>query len=214
MRLHYTWHARTLPSASSSLLGAYPSGRLETTHLVHVLRSCAGDCATALSCCAGALRILVPRLVVQLLRALAYLHDEQQVVHSDLKPSNVLLDHDGNLQLCDLGSAARCQDGRSTLVGSPAYQAPEVVAITTLGLNTTGASFSYPSDVWQCGVVLHELLSGELPFPAEPQDPAAQPSAILFRQPAMPEGAFSPAARSLVLAMLSKQAYLRPAAAC
>ena len=110
----------------------------------------------------------------------------QRVLYRDFKPSNLLLDGDGTLQLCDLGAAARVPGhGRSTLVGSPAYLAPEAVAITHLALQQCGAGYSTPADVWSAGIVLVELLSGSLAFPASPLDAAAQPSAILFRPPAL-----------------------------
>jgi len=159
-------------------------------------------------------QVLAWRLVVQLLRALAHLH-EQDIVHSDLKPSNLLLSHDGHLKLCDLGAAARVAvRGRTTLVGSPAYLAPEVVAIDHLGLEPGGATYGTPSDIWSVGVLLVEMLSGgRLPFPAVPRDPAAQPAAVCFRPPILePTSAFPAPARSLVMRLLAKQGYLRPSA--
>ena len=123
------------------MLGAYEAARGDTLHLV--LRAAVGDCATALA--AGApLARLAPRLAADLLGAVAHLH-AHEIVHSDLKPANLLLDRRCRLQLCDLGAAARIADGggRSTLVGSPAYLAPEVVAITHLGLQTCNAGYSF-----------------------------------------------------------------------
>ena len=199
-------------------LGAYElEGRSSSLHLV--LSRAAGDLGTAMrNGASSAVKLLAPRLTSQLLRALAHLHDECSIVHADVKPSNLLLSFDGTLQLCDLGAAARIDSGRggrSTIVGSPAYTAPEVVAIGHLGLEIGGASYSFPADLWSVGVVLVELLTAgaSLPFAAEPRDAAAQPSAICFRPPRLePASAFSASARSLVLRLLSKQAYLRPTA--
>ena len=198
-------------------------GAYETTmnsKQVHlVVARAVGDLGSAMLCGASAaVKLLAPRLLGELLRALAYLHDECNIVHADVKPSNCLITSAGVLQLCDLGGAARIdghRGGRTTLVGSPAYTAPEVVAITTLGLDLCGASYSTPSDLWSAGVVLVELLSGgTMPFAAVPREPTALPAAVMFKPPRLePEADFSRVARSLALRLLSKQPYLRPSAA-
>ncbi len=63
-------------------------------------------------------------------------------------------------------------------------------------------------------MLLVEIISGgNLPFPAEPRDPPAQPSSIVFRPPALePPRAFSKPARALCVQLLQKQAFLRPTA--
>ena len=192
-----------------------------------VMHAHAGDLGALV--CAGQLsltRLLAPRLMGELFEALRHLHDDHHIVHSDLKPSNLLLCDAGSLMLCDLGAAARIDSGRSTVVGAPAYLAPEVVAISHLGL--LGAQYSFPSDLWSCGIILVELLTGALPFPACARDPTVQPAAICFARPDLGDtkmGAaggsvagdvalsVAPEARSLVLSLLCKQAYLRPTAA-
>ena len=197
--------------------GAYD--HQSSLHLV--LDRCAGDVASAMRSARGAaaISVLTPRLMRQLFLALQHLHDDAVgVVHSDVKPSNLLLDAaTGDLRLCDLGAAARVHNGgRSTLVGSPAYTAPEVVAIAHLGLDiSSGATYNFSVDVWSAGIVLVEMLTAgnTLPFPSEPRDPSAQPAAICFKPPNLePSSAFTPAARSLTLRLLAKQSYLRPSA--
>ena len=100
-------------------------------------------------------------------------------------------------------------------MGAPAYRAPEIVAIGVLGL--VGAVYSFPADLWSCGVLLVELLTGKLPFPACPRDTAEQQAAICFRAPTLNTPGTNehicPEAHSLALALLSKMAYLRPTAA-
>ncbi|MBN1966654.1 MAG: protein kinase, partial [Anaerolineae bacterium] len=112
------------------------------------------------------------RLVEQITAALTVAH-RQGVVHRDLKPANILLDEEGNAYLTDfgiakvLGPAARAtQEGM--LVGSPAYLAPEQIKSDPV---------TPASDLYSLGLLLYEVLTGNLPFSAD-----LSPSALLYRQ--------------------------------
>lgn len=109
------------------------------------------------------------REVARLLRVLlgavdgvAALH-EAGVLHLDLKPSNLLVDPLGELQVTDLGLARVAEDPVLTrtfhLLGTPAYMSPEQA-------RGDRRSATAASDVWSLGVVLHELVTGERPFDA------------------------------------------------
>ena len=81
------------------------------------------------------------------------------VVHSDLKPSNILVDGDGSPRLLDFGVAELLheQDGGSRLIGwTPEFASPEREALPA----STG------SDVYSLGVLLYRLLSGRKPHPS------------------------------------------------
>ncbi len=93
----------------------------------------------------------------QIILAVQYCHD-CKVVHRDLKPENILLDSSHNVKLADFGMAAWEGDISllSTACGSPHYASPEIIN----GDKYKGAV----SDVWSCGVILHALLVGRLPF--------------------------------------------------
>ncbi len=110
-------------------------------------------------------RELLP-LMIPALDALASLH-EAGILHRDLKPGNVFLVRQGSgwsPRLLDFGLAAIDEarsgnpriTGSTVTLGSPAYMSPEQFR--------DPRSVTPHSDIWSCGVMLYELLSGVLPF--------------------------------------------------
>src|SRR5690606_36456339 len=99
-------------------------------------------------------------LLATVAEAVAYAHS-QLVVHRDLKPSNVLVDQAGTPRVLDFGIAKLIEEsGEATMTGtgmrvlSPAYAAPEQILGEPVGTAT---------DVYALGLMLCELLLGELP---------------------------------------------------
>jgi len=105
----------------------------------------------------------VLRIGVQLAETLQYVHD-RGVVHRDLKPDNILIGPDGRVTLTDFGIALRLASRRLTFshlsnaVGTPDYMAPEQVR---------GQRGDARTDIYALGVMLYELLTGVVPYPAE-----------------------------------------------
>lgn len=98
-------------------------------------------------------RIIAPAMV-DVAEALAALH-EQDLVHRDLKSSNVIVAPDGSVRVIDLGAAASAGDGSAAHVGSPYSQSPQQL----------GGEPPTPGDnVYACGALLYELLGGYPPF--------------------------------------------------
>lgn len=102
-------------------------------------------------------------LVTQLCRALDFAHDHG-VIHRDIKPANVLLTPDGRPKIVDFGVAklSAALGGEETrltqvgaVIGTPAYMSPEQV---------TGHEVTARSDQFSLGVVVYEMLAGEVPF--------------------------------------------------
>src|SRR3990172_889506 len=101
------------------------------------------------------------RIVSQLASALECAH-ENGVVHRDVKPSNVLLDEQGNALLSDFSFAYQADASQnltgSALVGTPAYMSPE---------QCRGDPIDARSDQYSLAVVLYQITTGQLPFEGE-----------------------------------------------
>ncbi|KAM7366418.1 hypothetical protein PAMP_015856 [Pampus punctatissimus] len=98
-------------------------------------------------------------LVTQILEALQYLH-LKRIAHCDLKPENVLLasaDPFPQVKLCDFGFARIIGEKsfRRSVVGTPAYLAPEVIS---------NSGYNHSLDMWSVGVIMYVSLSGTFPF--------------------------------------------------
>jgi serine/threonine-protein kinase len=99
----------------------------------------------------------IPGLMSQVLDALHHAH-EQGVWHRDIKPANIILGRSGRLKIADFGVARIENSGLTqmhTLIGTPAYMAPE---------QFRGDTIDRRVDLYSAGVLLYTLLTGQPPF--------------------------------------------------
>jgi tetratricopeptide (TPR) repeat protein len=140
------------------------------------------------------------RLFTELLAAVQHAH-AALVVHRDLKPSNILVDEQGRVMLLDFGIAKLLGDHKArpvsdlTEFAAPAltldYASPEQIMGTAIGTGT---------DIYSLGVVLYELLTGQLPYRLRRVSRAELEQAVLEQELAPPSArAFQAHAKSMGL---------------
>ncbi|KAA8493053.1 putative myosin light chain kinase [Porphyridium purpureum] len=98
----------------------------------------------------------------EIVSGVVYLH-EKGIVHRDLKPENMLCKQKlfpWTVKLCDFGLANFADTGHmmETQVGTPYFAAPEIIK---------GEQYNSSVDMWSCGVIMYNILSGKLPFDDE-----------------------------------------------
>ncbi|MFJ3716835.1 protein kinase [Streptomyces sp. NPDC090057] len=181
------------------LVTVYDSGR-EDDHTYLVMQLVEGPTLHSLLESGPLPERRVTALGAALARALAHVH-RADIVHRDVKPSNVLLDPAGDPHLADFGIARLTDATRQTapdvLTGTAAYLAPEQVE---------GGYVGPPADVYALGLVLLECLKGELEYPGTALEAAV---ARLLRAPELPPWV-SPDLATLLRAMTAKDPEARP----
>ena len=100
-------------------------------------------------------------IMKQISSGISHAH-ENHIIHRDIKPQNILIDHDGNVKITDFGIAtalsATSITQTNSVIGSVHYLSPE---------QARGGLSTKKSDIYSLGIVLFEMLTGRLPFSGE-----------------------------------------------
>lgn len=102
------------------------------------------------------------------LKGLSYLRDKHAIMHRDVKPSNILVNSNGEIKICDFGVSGQLIDSMAnSFVGTRSYMSPE---------RLQGTHYSVQSDIWSLGLSLVEMSIGMYPIPP----PDAKTLAAIF----------------------------------
>lgn len=103
----------------------------------------------------------VINIMQQVLSAVKLAH-EHDIIHRDLKPQNILIDQSGHVKITDFGIAVALSEHSltqtNTVLGSVHYLSPE---------QANGGMATKQSDIYSLGIILYELLTGQVPFDGE-----------------------------------------------
>jgi hypothetical protein len=154
--------ARALARLSHpNIVGLHDFGRTASGHLYMVMEHVAGADLSRLIRSGNLVVAQALEIIGQVCDALQYAHGHG-FVHRDIKPGNILVDTSGRVRIADFGltkllGAAPAVSGRTltgAALGTPEYTAPEQLR---------GGAVDHRADIYSLGVMLYEMLTGELP---------------------------------------------------
>jgi len=148
------------------------------------------------------------KVAVATLNALSYLKETHGVIHRDVKPSNILLDYNGIVKLCDFGISGRLVDSKAKTrsAGCAAYMAPERINPP----NPNKPDYDIRADVWSLGITLCELATGSFPYKDCNTEFEVLTKVIQEEPPKLPSTGFSSEFSSFVSDCLTKNHKERP----
>uniref|UniRef100_H2YTH0 mitogen-activated protein kinase kinase n=1 Tax=Ciona savignyi TaxID=51511 RepID=H2YTH0_CIOSA len=105
---------------------------------------------------------ILGKIAMATVKALDYLKEKLQIIHRDVKPSNILIDRSGNIKLCDFGISGHLVNSiaKTRDAGCRPYMAPE-----RIDTSRSRNGYDVRSDVWSLGITLIELATGKFPYP-------------------------------------------------
>ena len=111
------------------------------------------------------------KITLSTVMGLKALKDEHNIIHRDVKPTNILVNSRGQVKICDFGVSGNLVASiAKTNIGCQSYMAPERIAsggLAQAGANPGGGTYSVQSDIWSLGLSIIECAMGRYPYPPE-----------------------------------------------
>ena len=111
------------------------------------------------------------KVALSTVKGLKALKDDHNIIHRDVKPTNILVNRRGRVKICDFGVSGNLVASiAKTNIGCQSYMAPERIAsggVAQAGANPGGGTYSVQSDIWSLGLTIIECAMGRYPYPPE-----------------------------------------------
>ena len=117
---------------------------------------------------------VLKKITLSTIMGLKCLKDDHNIIHRDVKPTNILVNSQGQVKICDFGVSGNLVASIArTNIGCQSYMAPERISgggISQAGANPGGGTYSVQSDIWSLGLTIIECGLGRYPYPPETYD--------------------------------------------
>ena len=109
------------------------------------------------------------KVTLSTMMGLKSLKEDHNIIHRDVKPTNILVNTRGQVKICDFGVSGNLVASiAKTNIGCQSYMAPERIASGGVAqAGAAGGSYSVQSDVWSLGLSIVECAMGRYPYPPE-----------------------------------------------
>ncbi|KAJ4298782.1 MAP kinase kinase Wis1 [Collariella sp. IMI 366227] len=135
------------------------------------------------------------------------LKDDHNIIHRDVKPTNILVNSNGQVKICDFGVSGNLVASiAKTNIGCQSYMAPERISGGSMAMGgAANGTYNVQSDIWSLGLTIIECAMGKYPYPPEVSSTIfSQLSAIVEGEPLPSPQGYSPAAHDFVRNCLNK----------
>ncbi|XP_043282987.1 dual specificity mitogen-activated protein kinase kinase 6 [Venturia canescens] len=150
---------------------------------------------------------ILGKIAFAVVSALDYLYSQLRVIHRDVKPSNILINREGQVKICDFGISGYLVNSVAKTIdaGCKPYMAPE-----RIDPSGDPSHYDIRSDIWSLGISLVELATGKFPYESWGTPFEQLKQVVEDDPPKLPAGKFSPDFDEVITKCLMKDYTSRP----